>query len=644
MTLQRRTFVTGGAAVAVGAFIAQSAGPAIAASARRTGPRAATPAGKLPAASPLDGRPAPAYDLSRANRLPLEMVGYWEKTFEVDGTSRTAKVYISQETPIRSYYTVLAVPDGADTETFLWKSGWLDIADARGEGLFVLEPGPGGWRGAQAEQGYVDAAMRFYQSNPYFSIFGEHYLVGYEAGAPALEAWAVANPLRVIAQVYLGSSGLPSGYLDAYASRTFDGTTAPGYTTVTLPDGVDLIRYDETVLPTWYLDPDSSAGASLAYWRTANDTVDAPVRDRTLGQVYRQAADSQRWMTSFAGPIAQVAVLDHPVSFHNARTTAQVDAFLTYYTRYENFFAYGNALFERTDLADPGIDIRTMVVEGELREYIVYVPRSAEQLWHGSAPVVFVWPGNTQTARVFLDATAWTSVADQTGAVLVVIGEQYSASPISVSHADSVSFFHQLREVLLAEYDVDPTRFYSTGQSAGSFVTQRFAIALPEYFAAVASTSGGIAPTSAGTVNIEGVTYPVSDEPIPNYFVYGEGDLGNIRGTVWDGLTNTLDQMVAYHLRTNGLTLDDVQDREGIVSGYRDRLLTWEWQLPGTEVPIYRLTLNELRSHNTIPEETPLLWDFLEHYRSDVAADGQVTRWYSPSGFRTPGDAIVIVG
>src|SRR4051794_35326123 len=62
--------------------------------------------GDLGEAQPLDGRPFPAYDYTRANRLPREMTGYWTKSFDVAGVARTAKVYISAETPIRSYYTV----------------------------------------------------------------------------------------------------------------------------------------------------------------------------------------------------------------------------------------------------------------------------------------------------------------------------------------------------------------------------------------------------------------------------------------------------------------------------------------------------------------------------------------------------------
>jgi hypothetical protein len=53
---------------------------------------------------------------------------------------------------------------------------------------------------------------------------------------------------------------------------------------------------------------------------------------------------------------------------------------------------------------------------------------------------------------------------------------------------------------------------------------------------------------------------------------------------------------------------------------------------------VLRLTKNLYRSHNTMPEESPLLWDFLKHYSHEVDAQGRVTRYYSESGFRRPRD------
>jgi hypothetical protein len=37
-------------------------------------------------------------------------------------------------------------------------------------------------------------------------------------------------------------------------------------------------------------------------------------------------------------------------------------------------------------------------------------------------------------------------------------------------------------------------------------------------------------------------------------------------------------------------------------------------------------------------EESPLMWDFLKHYSSEVDGDGNVVRYYSRSGFRVPWD------
>ena len=87
------------------------------------------------------------------------MTGYWTKSFD----GRTAKVYISPETPIRSYFTVIAVPDGVDRE-FPPYLRVADVADRRQEGLFVLEPGPGGRGSFSAEAGNVEAAMSFFST------------------------------------------------------------------------------------------------------------------------------------------------------------------------------------------------------------------------------------------------------------------------------------------------------------------------------------------------------------------------------------------------------------------------------------------------------------------------------------------------
>jgi hypothetical protein len=82
--VNRRQLLQGAAALGVTAALATETGLAPAAQAHDTGPVAGT----LGEPEPLDGRPFPAYDYTRANKLPREMTGYWTKSFDVDGRSR----------------------------------------------------------------------------------------------------------------------------------------------------------------------------------------------------------------------------------------------------------------------------------------------------------------------------------------------------------------------------------------------------------------------------------------------------------------------------------------------------------------------------------------------------------------------------
>jgi hypothetical protein len=258
--------------------------------------------------------------------------------------------------------------------------------------------------------------------------------------------------------------------------------------------------------------------------------------------------------------------------------------------------------------------------------------------------VLWVWAGNSQTDKVFLDATQWWKHAEDNGFILVIPCEQYSNTSVSVSHRDSLMFFEQLRELVIANYGVDPTRFYSTGQSAGSSLSQNIAVALPHLFAAVASTSAPPSISASGTVTIDGTPYATSNQMIPNYLAYGFGDVGALNGTLWDGISNGLDAWASYFLSVNGLALADVDDQDGAISGWYDRFRTWTWNrtFDGTTVPVVRLSKNLFRSHNCGFDEMPMLWDFAKHYSAEADSAGNVVRYYSASAFQHPNDKVKI--
>jgi len=552
----------------------------------------------------LDDAPVPAYDFQRANKLP--MTGYFVKSFDVNGTTRTAKFYIAARAPVRTFFTVIAVPEGYSTTDFLVASGWLDLADKNEEGLVLLEPGPGGWGDPRKEQDYINSVMNFYSRNDYFSIFGISYLVGFEEGGSALEVWAAAHPLLVISQAYVNSESQDEAYYNRFDTIYMEGN-ASGYTPIKIPDDI-RIAYDEIPVPTLYVnDVLNRVSPGLSYWKKVNDIVDnsVSVPDYLLGaKVFLQSEDSDAWATSYTGPISRVAVLEGDINILDPKLTSALNNFLTEYVSYDNTTAYGNHLAPRKEYGD----IRTMLVEGELREFQVYVPDIAQERWPEGAPVVFIFAGNSQTDKVFYHNTLWWKVADTEGCILVIPCETYSSSSTSVSHAHTGAFYEKLAAYITEHYRVDPTRFYATGQSAGSFAVQGFGITHPEYFAAIASTSGLSFPSDEGgfgRISKEEASYAM----VPDYCIIGEGDIEMMTGTLWDETENMLDGWAAYYLEANGA--GPLGDGSNLKTD--GRFQSWTWN-NAQGFPVFKVGRTRYRAHNCIPAEMPLLWDFMKHW------------------------------
>ncbi|MDR1649613.1 MAG: hypothetical protein LBR71_05070 [Synergistaceae bacterium] len=593
-----------------------------------------------PATQWNDADPPTIVKPAEPNRLPL--TGYFEKP--IGDAGRTAKVYIAANAPIRSYFTVIAVPDGVSAETFLQDSGWVGYADTRKEGLYILEPGGGGWGTLASEQDYVNAAMTWLSSSnmkvgtenasvAVLSTFGIHYFVGYGKGSAPLEAWVARNPLHAIAQAYVDSEGVDAGTL-ASAGATKSPTSAGfGYANITAP--VEL-TYAEVVMPSFYVTGTGSAGkiaASLQYWRTANDAPGAGTANGGK-TTYYQDLNSKRWMTDFWNKIrkekgeqngfSKVAVKTVDSLTDYTGYTEEIIDFLTEYTRYENGFAYGNVLCERANYEDLGIAVKVVnvpeAVNSKRREYMVYVPdgyaSSSERY-----PLVIVYPGNSQTDRVFLDATQWWDVAKKNNFIMAVLCEDYAeGNPTTVGYGflggapdDTDVFTAAALTELKRDYRIDETRIYLTGQSAGSMASQSIAIRMPEEYAAVASTSG-VPPYVENIADKSGGAVPI-------YLMYGEGDMDFCAAGIWN--IPNFEQWTEYHVNNWGLELGEerfastneytfTDTTAGSIHGYQ----TWTWSLP-QDVPVVRVTKTDNRGHNCHPAEMQVLWDFLKHYRND---------------------------
>jgi poly(3-hydroxybutyrate) depolymerase len=589
------------------------------------------------------------------NRLPL--TGYFEKL--IGTTGRTAKVYIAASAPIRSYFTVIAIPDGVDAGTFIENAGWVRYADSRRECLYILEPQTV-WGSVADEQAYMDEAMTWLNAGmkvgegdaavSVLSTFGIHYFVGYGKGAAPLEAWVACNPLRAITQAYVDSDGVDAATLAA-AGATEGPLMAPG--PIVAPE---RLIYTDMVMPSLYITSDTSKiSASLAYWRKANDVVEPGA---TIGTVttYTQKIDSARWMTDFVNSsrkaegkmngFSKVVVNTvTPSALVRAESyyqyTDEIVSFLSEYTRYESGFLYGNTLFERANFAALGIEERVVSVPGATnstrREYLLYVPAGLDR--SKAAPLLLVYPGNSQTDKVFVDATRWWYVAQENNFIMAILCEDYNEAGnfTTVSHYDSEAFTEAVLAEMKKGYNIDEERIYLTGQSAGSMASQLIAVCLPEKYAAVASTSALPSP-GPGTnfTDIEGK----SNIPIPAYMMYGEGDNAMILPSAWQNENFKL--WTEYHLGNWKLKMGEESHRNTAEYTFTDTTAnsihgyqTWTWSLISNppSIPVVQVTKTDNRGHNCYPAEMAVLWDFLKHYKVVQNADGTRTRYYSASGF-----------
>lgn len=603
----------------------------------------------------VTGVPAPSYDYSQANQLP--MTGYFEKNLSVElaggsTVERTVKFYISENAAVRPYFTLIAVPGGVDTTQFLQESGWFELAEENNECLLVMEPGQSGqWGSFEEEYAYVSAAIGFYKSptadtpsldteksTGYFSTYGMNYFVGYGGGAPALEAWAANNPAFMISQVYVDSTGVDQKVFDEAAAKYYDGDEA-GSNVALVIDEDEWIYYDQIPIPTWLIN--CTGQASVDYWKNSSDCVSQPVSDDELGQVYVQSQDSDAWQTEYFGPISEVAVLEDP-GFDARANTREIYEFLTTYTRYDNTCAFASQLSYRaraSQLEEQGLlSSGTVTVEGESREYLIYVPANNQEKYPSGSPVVFVWAGNTQSGLVFMDATSWRSLADEEGFICVYPCEQYnSSSSVTVTHKNTVQFDQALREVLKASgLNIDWSRIYCTGQSAGSSITNTIASLHPEYYAAYASTSGPATVTDTSSAGTSGI--PAQDESalanvsVPNYLLVAQGDMPTRTGSLFDDEINQLDQWAEYFVKVNqGGSVKDYDSLE--TTGAHDRFATYTWN-NDQGIPMTKLTMTAYRNHNCIHQEMPLMWEYMSHFSSEWdEAAGTVTRYYSASSF-----------
>ena len=309
------------------------------------------------------------------------------------------------------------------------------------------------------------------------------------------------------------------------------------------------------------------------------------------------------------------------------------------HTHYEGaqFGQYGS--YELEPYLDcEALGVKRIIVEDPVR-------RDARQLWYEywpeglmeeapehSVPVMVLLHGNMNDPRTQAETSGFIQVAAEDRFFVVEMEWQGSPNYQGMGHDGIEAVLYQL----FAKYpQLDPSRVYAEGLSAGSITATALGIKKSHLFAAVGGHSGGIFSGAFKGYTTFDVLWAEATQKrgaveVPYCSVLGTKDnvVPYIRPDDWKG-NNYLNAWNAYE-QMNGMevvreldfSIDPVfgqrlRDRETIVTNKGDGIVMETGQLYKGNVPLIRIVAVVDYGHWNFHPTARVMWDFFKHYRRD---------------------------
>ena len=193
------------------------------------------------------------------------------------------------------------------------------------------------------------------------------------------------------------------------------------------------------------------------------------------------------------------------------------------------------------------LPVQTFLSGGLEREYMLYIPQSAEK----NSPLVFMLHGLGSTHTIIMNYSQMNQVADKHG--FVVCYPQGIRGAENTRHTkkgtpfwnvgyethknetvDDVSFIKSLAIYLQQEYNLDPEKTFCAGMSNGGDMSYLLGCEEPDIFKAIAPITGCMMGWIYESCN--------KNDPVPVFQVHGTAD----KTTYYDGDVDNRDKWGAY--------------------------------------------------------------------------------------------------
>ncbi|MBR2809946.1 MAG: hypothetical protein IKD69_01065 [Solobacterium sp.] len=396
-----------------------------------------------------------------------------------------------------------------------------------------------------------------------------------------------------------------------------------------------------------------AAGAKAVY-EAANKNTDSPLavvvtgEDGSLAEAYANA-----WKNVFAKNYRQ---MNEVTEFYNVPATAVTDPYPLYALIINMEDDFGVNYYPHYNEPLNG--------EGSYT-WFEYIPQSTLEAEDGTVPLIVTLHGNGNDARIQGETTGWVELAGQEG-FMVVAPEWQDVVLDSATHEANPNFFgcdglegDKLIEwisMLEEKYpQIDKTRIYVTGLSAGASASSLYAVKYSNVFAGAAAVSGpGVDKTELLEIagNYEG-------GEVPYLYICGDHDFfgmipvdgsspyqfhitPDLTITMADPNVSMFEFIQAYQ-KVNGIPVSETYDLS-LNEYYGVALENVQWSKLGEKEmmdgtlsnrngAIIRLAAIKNHAHWNYKPEAEYIWNFFKDFARDTET-GKLIRINGYTGFK----------